>query len=63
MPCLFLFGSELHLQEFSVHAHFLFVGTGLSHAKILHGTVASNVLDLDNRSILSGDVGDLSDAF
>jgi len=39
----FLFSSVLDVPEFSVQAHFLAVGTGLSHGKISHKTVASNV--------------------
>ena len=57
-----LFGSVLDLQEFSVQTHFLFFGTGLSHDKISHGTAASNVWDLDDRSMSSGVLGDLSDS-
>ena len=38
-----LFGCELDLQEFSVQTHFLFVGIGLSHDNISHGTASSNV--------------------
>ena len=46
-----VFGSALDLQEFNVQAHFFFVGIGLSHDKISHGTVVSSVLELDDRSM------------
>ena len=38
-----LFGSVLDLQQFSVQTHFWYVGTGLLHDKISHGTAAFNV--------------------
>lgn len=41
----------MDLQEFNVQTHFFFVGTGLSHDKISHGTALSSAWDLDDQSM------------